>query len=161
MSGRSFRGLRVVNRARDELLARPRFAGEQHGGLDRRDLTHLTQHRAQRGALADDVVEPTVDAELILEIRVLDLQSTLVTLELPKQRRALDRDRGLVGEDAKNLELLRRDHARREISDRPDLLAVHLQRISRDADDAHLGPHGRNTRVSDPVRDRVASLRCE
>ena len=90
----------VVQCTRDQFLSRPRFAREQHRRLDARDLSHLAQHRAQRFALAHDVTEVDIGANLVLQILVLDLETVLVALNVGEQLRALDRHRRLVGEDA-------------------------------------------------------------
>src|SRR4051794_13163168 len=47
----------VVRRARDELLAGPRFAANEHGRIALRDLLDDVEHALQRAAPADDAVE--------------------------------------------------------------------------------------------------------
>ena len=56
--------------------------------------------------------------------------------ELTKQIRALDGHRRLVGEDAEHGELLGRYRALREVADRSEDLPLHLERVTRHADDA-------------------------
>ena len=46
-----------VERAGDELLARARFAANQHGRVALRHLAHDAYHALQRRAVADDAVE--------------------------------------------------------------------------------------------------------
>src|SRR5688572_31140420 len=96
----SLAGAALVNRARDELFARACFSGQQHRRLDRCNLTHFPKDRTESRALSDDILEPAIQAKLVLQIRVLDLQSVLVAGELLKEIGALDRHSRLVGEDA-------------------------------------------------------------
>src|ERR1039457_223078 len=49
-----------VNRARDELLARARFAADENRGVRGRDLLDEPEEVAHGGALADDRLEPVV-----------------------------------------------------------------------------------------------------
>ena len=53
-----------MNRARDQLLAGARFAGDQHAGIGARDFFHDAEDRLDRVALADDVFEAILLAQL-------------------------------------------------------------------------------------------------
>jgi hypothetical protein len=46
-----------VNRSRDQLLARPRFALDQNGGIGGRDAFDFSEHRFQDATLAYDLFE--------------------------------------------------------------------------------------------------------
>ena len=53
---------RAMNRAREQLLARARFAGDQHARLGIRDHARLLQAAFHRGAARDDLGAPLVGA---------------------------------------------------------------------------------------------------
>ncbi len=68
----------VVNRARDQFLARAGLALNQHGAVHRRHELEGLEHRLHRGALADDVVEPVPVAQLRPQLGVLLAEPRLV-----------------------------------------------------------------------------------
>ena len=68
----------VVNRARDQFLARAGLALNQHGAVHRRHELEALEHRLHRGALADDVVEPVPVAQLRPQLGVLLAEPRLV-----------------------------------------------------------------------------------
>ena len=73
----------VVNRVRDELLARARFAADEHGRVRRRDLRHLLVDLPNRSARPDDVREVVLLPQLLPEMLVLVDQAPLVLLDQP------------------------------------------------------------------------------
>ena len=62
----------MVNRSRQQLLARAAFAGEQDGRTGRRHLADHREHALHRGAAADDVVEVVVAIQLAPQRLVLE-----------------------------------------------------------------------------------------
>src|SRR5687768_18504769 len=90
----------AVDRARDELLPRSRLTAEKHRRLDRCDLLHLAEDRAEHRTLSDDLLEAALGSNLFLQVGVLYLQPLLVPVELRIEMSALDRHRRLIGEDA-------------------------------------------------------------
>src|SRR5262249_13628949 len=74
----------LVDRARERLLARSAGAGEQHGGLGRRDALGLSQRRREGRRAALDRIE----AEALLERTAQGLHALLELL----RRRFGDRD---------------------------------------------------------------------
>ena len=61
----------VVNRAGDQLLAGAGFAVNEHGRIGRRDGLDLLQHLPERRALADDLLEVELGADLVFEVELL------------------------------------------------------------------------------------------
>src|SRR5262249_58982176 len=57
-----------VDRVRDELLARPRLAAQEHRRRRGRDLLDLGEHLAQRAGLADDRAELERSVDLAVEV---------------------------------------------------------------------------------------------
>ena len=66
----------------DELLARAGLAGDQHGGIGRRDLGHVGEHRPEGRGGADDLLEHRRLVDLLTEDDVLSLQLVLQPLDL-------------------------------------------------------------------------------
>ena len=93
----------LVDRARGQLLARPRLAQHQHrrvGAGDRRDL--LANH-AQLVAVADQVFD-RVGIGAPPQVLVLDQQLVAHRLDLRERARGRDRRRGVVGDDAQHVD---------------------------------------------------------
>ena len=61
----------VVQGAGDELLARAGLAADEHRGVGGGDRLDLLQHPAQGGALADDLAEVVLGADLLLQVGLL------------------------------------------------------------------------------------------
>src|SRR3954447_7507581 len=59
----------------DTLLAGPRLAGDEHGGVGRRHPADLVEHGEQRGGSTDDLLEVVVRLDLFLEVEVLLLEA--------------------------------------------------------------------------------------
>ena len=57
-NGRAARGLRCVNRARDELLADAALAGDQHLGVGSRDALDFLREFRDRSARSDQLSIP-------------------------------------------------------------------------------------------------------
>ena len=74
----------LVQGAGDELLARARLAANEHRGAGGGDGLDLLEHPAQGGALADDLPEVVLGADLLLQVGLL-LGSSL---DLPKAPRS-------------------------------------------------------------------------
>ena len=91
----------VVDRMRDELLARARFSADEHGRIGRRDLRDLLVHLPHRSARPDDVGEIVPIAELLPQVGVLVHQAFLVFLD---QALKLDRLRDHRRDDAEELD---------------------------------------------------------
>ena len=147
MSGRSRRGLPWCSARATSSLPVPGLAGEQHGGLHRGHLLHLPQHGPECRALAHDPLEPALLGDRLLEIRVLQREPVAIPLDLPVELGVPDRERGLVGEDAQERELLGRDPAVGEEADRSQLLAPEFERKSGRALDFHLVPGLQDARI--------------
>ena len=60
-----------MNRVGDQLLARARFAANEHGGVGLRDLRHLLVHLPRGTARPDDVREVVALLQLLTQVRVL------------------------------------------------------------------------------------------
>jgi len=91
----------VMNPVRDHLLARARFAANEHGGVGRRHLGHLLVHLPDRPAAADDARKVVAFLELLAEVDVLVDQALLVLFDEPLHFDGL-RDRR--GDDAVELD---------------------------------------------------------
>jgi hypothetical protein len=65
----------------------PVSPGERNGGLDGGHLFDVPQHRAERTAAADDVLEAeaALDADLLLQVLVLGVEAVLVAFQLLHQ----------------------------------------------------------------------------
>ena len=72
----------LVDGARDQLLAGAGLAGDQHGGVGRRDQLDLAQRLLDRGAVADDAAVIALEADLLLQIGVLQLQPLAQPVDL-------------------------------------------------------------------------------
>ena len=102
---RSRRGTQLVQGAGDELLARAGLAADQDGGFGGGDGLDLLQHPAQGGALADDLAEVVLGADLLLQVGLLLGELVLERLDLPEGRfdlleseGVLDRHGHLIGD---------------------------------------------------------------
>ena len=73
----------VVNRPRDELLARARFAADEHGRIAARHLLHDAEHVLKRAARAHDAVE-------VIEVLLLVAQVLHLVLEMAELDRLFD-----------------------------------------------------------------------
>ena len=67
--------------SRDQFLACAGLATDQHRGVSRRDAPDVLQDAADGGALADNLFEVVVGLDLLLEIKILGLESGLLLLE--------------------------------------------------------------------------------
>ena len=74
----------------DQLLARPGFAEDQHRGVGGRHGLHLAQRLAESRAVADDLAEVALAADLILEVQLLFGQLVFQPLDFAKRLRVLD-----------------------------------------------------------------------
>ena len=68
-NGRSRARRAAVDGARDELLARPGLAAQEHGRVGVRDLLHHREHLAHGRRGADDLLEPGRPLELAVQPR--------------------------------------------------------------------------------------------
>src|SRR5690606_11853812 len=73
---------RVVDRARDQLLAGARLARDQHGGVGVGDELDLPAQRFDRFAAADDAAVVDAEPDLLLQILVLELQAFAQPIDL-------------------------------------------------------------------------------
>ena len=64
----------MVQRARDQFLARPAFAGHENGRPLRRDHCDRTEDRLHRGTAADDITELVATAHLGSKLLDIALQ---------------------------------------------------------------------------------------
>ena len=92
------RGLSVVDGAGDQLLAGARLAGDQHGGVGPRHLTHFGERAQDRRGLADDVAERGLRPDLLLEVEILLLEARLEGRDLLVSQHVLDGERHLLGD---------------------------------------------------------------
>src|SRR4029453_10080723 len=92
----------------------------QHGAVGARHLRHHVEYTAQRAAVADDVLEPVLRAQLALELAVLGLEPAVLDrlldepphhvevalverlLEVPERPRAQRLDRALRAAKARH-----------------------------------------------------------
>ena len=63
-----------VDGPREQLLARAGLAADEHGGVGRCHAADLVQHRVQRRAPADDLVEVVDRLDLLLQVLILLLE---------------------------------------------------------------------------------------
>ena len=106
-SARFARARPRVDGARDELLARPGLARDQHGRVGRRDARDPLQHLAQPGGGPDDPARRRRHGDLLPQGEVLVLELGSELLDLLEGERVRDRrgdrpghvleDRNLVG----------------------------------------------------------------
>jgi hypothetical protein len=85
-----------VQGAGDELLARARFATDEHRGSRGGDRLHLLQHPAQGGALSHDLPEVVLGADLLLQVGILLGELVLERLDLPEGRLDLPEGQGVL-----------------------------------------------------------------
>src|SRR5579862_8633194 len=64
----------LVDGARDQLLSRTAFPGDQDGRIGRRNEFHLPHNLSQAGTSPDDVAEVLFAADLIEQVRVVSLE---------------------------------------------------------------------------------------
>ena len=117
----------VVEGAGDELLARAGLAADQDGGVGGGDGLDLLEDPAQGGALADDLPEVVLGADLLLQVGLLLGELVLERRDLPEGRLdvlegqgVLDGHGHLIGDE------LQEAHVRRVVGGR--LLARRNQR---------------------------------
>ena len=72
----------VVDRVRDQLLARARLAAHEHRGVRARHLRDLLVHLAHRTARADEIGQLVALFQLKLEVRVLVEQASTLRLRV-------------------------------------------------------------------------------
>ena len=72
----------LVDRARDELLARAGLTGDQHGRIRRRDLGHVGEHRLQRRRRPDDLLEHRGPVHLVPQYQIFFVELILQRLKL-------------------------------------------------------------------------------
>ena len=104
---RSRRGLRSCSARAIELLARAGLAADEHGGVGGGDGFDLLQHPPQRRALADDLLEVVLRADLFFQVELLLGQLVFQLGDLPIGLRVLHRNGDLLGDLAEQLDLLR------------------------------------------------------
>src|SRR6185295_3934758 len=61
----------IVNRTRDQFLSRSSLTEQQHRGITWRDCLDQLQHLSQCGAVANDLIEVHLAANLFFEIKLL------------------------------------------------------------------------------------------
>src|SRR5207302_2619373 len=86
----------LVNGARDELLAGPRFAPDENGRIRRGNRFHLVEHALQRRGLADDLLEVVLGADLVLQVDLLRRELVLELGDLLERERVVDGERHLL-----------------------------------------------------------------
>src|SRR4051794_3024977 len=89
----------IVNGARDQFLARPRFPVDEDGGIGGRNGLDLLKNAAQRGATSHDLFEVQLAADLIFQIDLLLRQAVLELGDLVISERVLYRDRHLIRDE--------------------------------------------------------------
>src|SRR5690606_26495157 len=72
---------RIVDRARDQFLARARFACDQHRRIRIRDELDLPPQRLDRLAAPDDAAIIHADADLFLQVLILELEPLAQTVD--------------------------------------------------------------------------------
>ena len=102
----------VVDRARDQFLAGARLALDQHRRVGRRDDLDLLQHLPERRALADDLVEVVLRANLVFEVQLFGAQLLLQLRDLSKRQPVLHGDRYLLRHLTQQLHIVRREGVR-------------------------------------------------
>ena len=100
-----------MNRARDEFLARPGLAVNQHRGIGGRNGFDLGEHAAQGVAVADDFVEVQFGADFVFEIQFLLRELIPKFGYLAVGKRILDCDRYLLRDLCEESDFLVRKRA--------------------------------------------------
>ena len=72
----------AVDGTGDQLLARSRLTGDEHGGIGGRHLLHLTEESSQRRAASDDLVGVVLAMYLLTEIDALTFEDGLERRDL-------------------------------------------------------------------------------
>src|SRR5262249_47601904 len=88
----------VVQGAGDQLLAGAGLAADEDGGAGGGDGLDLFQDPAEGGAVADDLPEVVLGADLLLQVEVLLGQPVFQLGDLPVGLRVLHGDRDLLGD---------------------------------------------------------------
>ena len=97
----------VVQGAGDQFLARARLAADEHGGVGGGDGLDLLEHPAQGGALADDLAEVVLGADLLLQVDLLLGELVLERLDLLEGQGVLDGHGHLVGDELQEVHVRR------------------------------------------------------
>ena len=71
-----------VQRPGEQFLAGSRRAGQQHARVRRGNLSQARQRHSQRRALANDVVEVVITLDLLFQIQVVSLETSIQSLDL-------------------------------------------------------------------------------
>ena len=87
----------VVYGARQQFLAGAGFAVDQHGGIGGRHGLQLLEGGFQRAALADDLLEAVVGADLVFEVDLLLLEALIQLFDALVGERVVERDGHLAG----------------------------------------------------------------
>ena len=106
-----------MNRAGDQLLAGAGLALNQDRRIGRRDDLDLLQHLPERRALADDLLEVVLGADLVLEIQLLRVELLLQLGNLLEREPVLHRDGDLLGHLTQQLHIVRRKGRRARAAD--------------------------------------------
>src|SRR5882762_7616628 len=80
-----------MDRTRDQFLARACFTHQKRGGFSRSYPSDVFEDVPDGGALADDLVESALVADLLLQVLVLVGQAILGPFDLRGELRGLDR----------------------------------------------------------------------
>ena len=97
----------VMQRARDQLLAGARLAGDEDRGLGRRDLLHQLEDALHGQRLADDAVEAEAAAQLVAQLQVVAQEGALLQRALDDHGDLVDLER--LGQIVVSAALHRRD----------------------------------------------------
>src|SRR5207237_3124888 len=99
---------------RDELLAGPGLAGDQHGRISRRNRLNLVEHAAERAAPTDDFVELMLAQNLVLQGELFAGELRVQLLDPFVGTRVTNRNRDLAGDARQQRELIGGKYAWRE-----------------------------------------------
>src|SRR5579864_752527 len=142
----------LMNGARHQLLAGAGFTLDQNRGIGRRGGPDLFEHLAQRGAVADDFVEPELAADFFLQVNLFFLDVRAKLIDFLEGERVFDRDGHMAGHVPHELALFR-------------AIRIELARRKHDASQAPVTGGERNPKtavemealhVADQVRAEIA-----
>src|SRR5262249_12864042 len=96
----------VVNRPRDQFLARPSVPQDEDRRISGRYLFDMSENSFDALTLADDLLKIVLEPEFFAKVEVLCLEPILELFNFRKELRVLYRNGCSVGKDRESFELL-------------------------------------------------------
>ena len=159
----------LMDRARDQLLARSGFPLNQHRRIGGRGGFDLLQYAPQRGAVADDFIEPVFAANFLFEINLFVFDALAQLADFLEHQGVFDRNGHLPRDVVHQLAILAavaiHGLASRTTGiptgDRRASAEPRIRSGSRSARSARSDPDGSAFRIANPGRTKVDRFRAQ